>query len=99
MVGEIIRFGPEIMHARERSDTIDEIEVGGPIVGVQPDEEHKNNMRMRIERLCQHVFNKAGRRKVVLLAVKHGKTVSPFHKAAADSNNRPVRAQGKSFPS
>ena len=99
MVGEIIRFGPEIMQARELSGAINEIEVGRPIVGVQPDEKHKKNMRMRIERLCQHVFDKAGRRKVVLLAIKHGKTLSTFHKAAADLDGRPTRAQGKSFPS
>ena len=51
MVGVIIRFGPEIVQTRELPDPGDEIEVGYPIGGAQPGEEHKRNMRMRIERL------------------------------------------------
>ena len=98
MVGVIIRFSPKIVQTRELPDPGDEIDVGRPIVAVQPDEEHIEDMRMRIERLRQHVFDKTGRLEVVLLAIEHSKTLSTFHKAAADPSSRRTCAQGKSIP-
>jgi len=52
-------------------------------------------MRMRIERLCQHPFDKTVGREVVFLAKQLGKVGSTFHKAAAGKIGMRTQAQRK----
>jgi hypothetical protein len=87
MMSEIFRFGPEILQARDPPNPVDEIEVGRPIVGVQPDEEHIKDMGMRIERFSQNLFDKTVARQIALLAKQHSKVCSTLHKAAAGRSN------------
>ncbi len=95
MVREILRLDPEILQAGEPPNPADEIDVRRPKIGVQPDQEHKKQMRMRIERLGQHVFDKAIGCQIAFLAIQLGKGGSTFHKAAGWPNQyaNPCAAQ------
>ena len=58
MVREFFRLDPKVLQAREPPNPVDELEVGCPIIAVQPDKEHVDDMRMGIECLGEHLFDK-----------------------------------------